>query len=149
MKINRDNAQMNEKSLIIFFIIVCCMILFLLIFKENKRYVMQCSANITKVDGEAYEEHIFYGNLNNIDEEFLTVKLYINDEEIINNYKEIIENDTSCSDVIIFDDYITYTCSYNLLEKNFYDELKDEKGNLLFSKIKETFENDNYICNYK
>ena len=44
---------------------------------------MECSADITKVDGEAYELHTFYGNEKNIDEELLTVKLYISDEEIV------------------------------------------------------------------
>ena len=149
MKVDKNNAQITKKSLIIFFIIICFTIVFLLIIKNNKRFVLECSADVTKVDGEAYESHTFYGNSKNVDEELLNVKLYISDEEIINNYKEIIENDSSCSEVTIYEDYITYSCSYNLLKEKFYDELKDDKGNISFSKIKETFENDNYVCNYK
>ena len=140
---------MNKKVFICFFIIIFIVLIFLSILKNDKEVVLECSATITKVDGEAFERYTFLGIGNVVHDEVLFVKLNVDDKNLLNDYKNIIESDELCKDIKMFDNYITYSCSYNLINNSFYDNLKSDDGSLTFSVLEKEFNKDNYICIYR
>ena len=145
---------MNKKVFICFFIIIFIVLIFLSILKNDKEVVLLfsflCTKHwVTKVDGEAFEKYTFLGIGNVVHDEVLFVKLNIDDKKILNDYKNIIESDELCKDIEVFDNYITYSCKYNLINNSFYDNLKSDDGSLTFSVLENEFNKDNYTCIYK
>lgn len=140
---------MNKKHIILLLVVVSVVTLLFFFLNDDKEVVMECRADMTLVDGEALEVYTFYGNGNIVKKETLNVKHYISDNNLIDNYKTIIMDNSTCGDVTVGDGFIVYECNYDLVDSDYYDDIENEKGELLFSTLKIAFENDNFVCNYK
>ena len=67
----------------------------------------------------------------------------------INNYQNIVKDNTECGNIEYSEDYIHYECHYDLVNSDYYNDIEDENGDLLFSVIKSELENDSAVCVYK
>lgn len=134
--------------------LVCILFVFflclLIINNHNNRDVlMKCTSEMAMVGSETKSEYIFKGTKDVVETEELSVYIHAQDSNLIENYREIISSKKECSDISYSDDYISYKCNYDLVKEDYYEDLEDDEGRLLFSVIKENFENDNYVCEYK
>ena len=141
---------MNKKVIIVLFsILAVIFIAILLANNKNKEVILECNSTVTLVDGESSLRYIFHGKGNTVSSQELFVKMFIDDEERLNSYNEIIKDNSLCKNIVINNNFISYECFYDLSTSKYYEDLENKDGNLLFSVIKEEFEKDNYICSYK
>ena len=142
-----------KKNVIIFLIIIFIFISILIFFnktKEDKVVVMECNNEVELVQSKSIQRYTFIGKDNKVETEDLEVKLYVDEIDLINDYKRILEEQEECTNIEIIDNYITYHCHYDLLKNHqYYGDIEDENGILSFSKLKYALEEDNYICFYK
>ena len=111
---------------------------------------MECNNEIELVQSKSIQKYTFTGKNNKVETETLEVKLYVDDIELIDEYKRILEEKEECTNLKVFDNYLTYECHYDLLKNHqYYGDIEDEDGTLSFSKLKYVFEEDNYVCFYK
>ena len=139
---------MNKKIIIsiIFFIII---ILLFIIGTKDTYKVLICNGDITVIDGQANQEYTFEGINGFVKKEKLDVRLFVFDNSSIEEFIEIIKNNNDCTDIYITDDFISYTCTYDLEKNHFYAELEDSNNRLAFDVIKEKMEEDNFVCTYE
>lgn len=139
---------MNKKIIIsiIFFIIV--IILIVLLYKDQPK-VLVCNGDVVLVGGRSDIEHTFEGINDIVKKEKLEVRMFIDDINSIDDYIEIIKDNEDCYDMLVEDNFISYTCDYDLEEVHFYDDLEDSNHRLSFKVIKQKFEEDNFVCVYK
>lgn len=140
---------MKKRLIIIITCAALLLFLFLFLLLKNNNKTMECNIKTNMVDSEAELKYVFKGKNDIAKEQFLYAKLYITDENLINEYQNIISGNLECGGIDIFDNYISYNCYYDLVNEHYYEDLEDEDGDLSFIKLKEAFENDNYICEYK
>ena len=85
-------------------------------------------------DGIAYNQQI-------------DVKVYTDDEALLNNYKDIITGNFDCMDIELNDLVLSYTCKYDLTKNKYYEDLEKD-GKLYYTDLKKQFEDNNFVCEY-
>ena len=140
---------MIKKIVIPIVILVFALIVGLLFLNKDKETTMECLIRSNLVDGESEQKYIFKGINDTIKTQELYVDLEVNREEIIEDYERILKEDSNCSNIIINGKNITYKCNYDLTKNHYYSDIEDKNGNLSFSKLKDNFESNDFICNYK
>ena len=140
---------MVKKIIIPIFILLFGLLVFLLFLNKDKETTMECLIRSNLVDGDSEQKYIFKGINDTIKTQELYVDLEVNSEELVNNYERILREDNKCSDIKINGRNITYKCSYDLTKDHYYSDIEDKSGKLSFSKLKESFESNDFICNYK
>ncbi|MBO5121244.1 MAG: hypothetical protein J6C28_06145 [Bacilli bacterium] len=127
--------------------VIFSLIVFVIILFPEKK-VLTC----IKENGDwytAYEKYVFTGYRNTIKLEERYCKM-IDDKNhgIINKYYEILKDDETVQDIKIVNDTIEWYQKRSMVNYENLNNCKDEKGNILFSKVKKYFESIDYICNY-
>ncbi len=95
------------------------------------------------------EKYTFKGINGNVESEDLEVNIYSDSQSLIEDYERVIRNNEECSNINVGDKYISYKCHYDIEKSSHYKELKNKDGNIPIDAIKERFELDNFICEYK
>lgn len=139
---------MNKKIIIsiIFFIII--ILLFVIGTRDTKK-VLVCNGDVIVIGGQANQEYTFEGVNGFVKKEKLEVRLIVFDDSSMEEFIEILKNNKDCTDLYITDDFISYTCNYDLEKNHYYAELEDSKNRLPFDVIKEKMEEDNFVCTYE
>lgn len=127
-------------------VILSLVVFVIVIFPEKK--VLTCISENRDLY-TAYEKYIFtgYGNTIKLEERYCKM---IDDENhaIINKYYDNLKDDETVQDIKIVNDTIEWYQKISMVNYENLDNCKDEKGNILFSKVKKYFESIDYICNY-
>lgn len=132
-------------SIVIFILIIC----FIIFRHMDKEVVLVCNGDYVLIGSQANQEYTFEGINDYINKEKLEVRMFTNDTETVEEYYNIINSNSECSDIITDNDFISYTCIYDLVKDHYYEDLEDEDHKLRFDVIKKKFEEDNFICEYK
>ena len=104
---------------------------------------------MTMVGSDAEVLYVFEGVNGIATKQNLFVKLYMTDESLIQEYQNIMKDNSECGGFEIHSDYISYDCYYDLVKEKYYEDLENSDGELLLEALKKDFENDNYVCVYK
>lgn len=60
----------------------------------------------------------------------------------------MLKDNKEVYDLKIIDDTIEWRSKKSMVNSGYYDNCKDEKGNILFSELKKFYEKDGYTCSY-
>ncbi len=137
-----------KKVLIPIILIIAIIIFFFLFNQKDKEMTLECSTRTYLVDGESIQKYIFNGINEIVKTQELQVDLEVNTDELVEDYERILKEDKNCSNLKITGKNITYKCNYDLTKEHYYSDL-EEDGKLYFKIIKESFESNDFICNYK
>ena len=137
----------------IFVSIAILMAIILLIFMTivifPKKKVLTCVIKNGGSYNNIYEKYIFTGRGDIIELEERYCKIKDNEKhEIINKYYDILKDDDNVKNIKIVNHTIEWYEKRSMVKYQELDNCKDEKGNILFSKLKKYFEDMDYICNY-
>lgn len=140
---------MKKKNILITLVVLLVIVLFLFLSKKSKNVTMECSNTMTMIGSDAEVLYVFHGVNGIATEQYLYVKLFITDENLINDYKNIMKDNKECNSIKVNSDSISYDCYYDLVNEHYYEDLENSDGELLLDALKKDFENDNYVCKYK
>lgn len=68
--------------------------------------------------------------------------------EIIDKYYEMLKDNKEVYGIKIIDNAIEWHLRTSMVNYENLDNCKDNDGNILFSKIKQFYEEDGYVCKY-
>ena len=139
---------LKNKKVLALLITIIVVILYFICSSDIERTLI-CSSSDYLVGNRAYQEHIFTGYNKYIEKEVVETTVFIDDKEALNNYYEIIKSNEECSNILLEEDSIRYTCNYDLKKNHYYSELEDNNQRLTFDSIKKNFEEDNFVCSFK
>lgn len=125
------------------------LLIFITIVIFPKKKVLTCVIKNGGSYDNIYEKYIFtgYGDIIKLEERYCKIK---DDEkhEIINKYYDILKDDDNIKNIKIVNNTIEWYEKRSMVKYQELDNCKDERGNIIFSKIKKYFEDMDYICNY-
>ena len=117
---------------------------------KEKDVTMICNLDADLVQSRSIQNYIFKGKNGEVRTEDLSVKIYSDDNDLISEYKRIIDDKSECSDIQVSSDSISYHCFYDLVsDHQYYSDIEEDDGTLSFDKLKNELEKDNYVCSYK
>lgn len=140
---------MSKKVYLILFLIIIVTIL--LIFNMNNKdniKEMECIGEETLVMTKSRVKYNFVSINDYVSSQKMFVKIYGDEVSLLENYKSIIEDNKECTDIKLEDLVLSYECSYDLTNNDFYDNIKTN-DKLYISDLKKYFEDNNFVCNYK
>lgn len=68
--------------------------------------------------------------------------------ETIDKYYEMLKDDKDVYDIKIIDNTIEWHSKTSMVNYENLDNCKDEDGNIIFSKVKQFYEESGYVCKY-
>ena len=68
--------------------------------------------------------------------------------ETIDKYYEMLKDDKEVYDIKIIDNTIEWHAKTRMVNYENLDNCKDEDGNIIFSKVKQFYEESGYVCKY-
>ncbi len=131
-------------GLFLLVVIVCVLIIF---FTNQK--TLTCIKPNDCSFGNCYNEYKFIGSGNIVKREERYAKIKDNERhEVIDVYYDMLKDNKEVYDLKIIDDTIEWRSKKSMVNSGYYDNCKDEKGNILFSELKKFYEKDGYTCSY-
>ena len=138
-----------NKKIVISIIFLIIIILLFVVCSQDVYKTLECNGDVDLIGSHANQTYIFEGKNNYIEKQVLEVRLTANEESLAIEYYDNVKEDETCTDLTRKDNFVSYTCTFDLLKDHYYEDLEDENHRLRFDVIKKSFEEDNFICNYK
>ena len=105
--------------LLIIVLIIFSISLFLLINEKKIPKNLVCSGEDTLIMTNANVKYTFSGKDGIAYNQQIDVKVYTDDEALLNNYKDIITGNFDCMDIELNDLVLSYTCKYDLTKNKY------------------------------
>lgn len=136
-------------GVIVFIAVFVIIILFIIISNIANRTVLTCIKPNDCPLGNCYNEYKFigYGNIVKTQERYAKIK--DNEQhQVIDTYYDMLKDDKEVYDLKIIGDTIEWRSKTSMVNYGNLNNCKDDNGNILFTKIKDYFEQDEYTCTY-
>ena len=106
----------------VFILIILILLFWIIIYNitKEKNVTMICNLEVDLVQSRSIQNYIFKGKNGEVRTEDLSVKIYSDDNDLISEYKRIIDDKSECSDIQVSSDSISYHCFYDLVSEHEY-----------------------------
>ena len=140
---------MKRKIVIIVSIIVLSFLIIWFVISTMFSKTLTCIKENGGPLENCYQEYSFtgYGNVVKSRERYSKIK--DNERhETIDKYYEMLKDDKEVYDIKIIDNTIEWHAKTSMVNYENLDNCKDEEGNIIFSKVKQFYEESGYVCKY-
>ena len=140
---------MKKKIVIIVSVIVLSLLIIWFIINTLFSKTLTCIKDNAGSLGNVYQEYSFIGYGNIVKSREIYSKIKDNERhEVIDKYYEMLTDDKEVYGIKIIDNTIEWHSKTSMVNYKNLDNCKDNEGNILFSKIKQFYEEGGYVCKY-